>query len=58
MKKITQEEIYHALEESVAIQSHYAEILNSYDNGQRLRFTNADEWIRRLREIKERKGNG
>jgi len=46
-------EVYHALEESIAIQSHYARILNSYDDGERIEFVNADQWIMRLRKIKK-----
>ena len=37
-----------ALEKSVKLQSHYAELLNDYDDGQRLSFENADAWIARL----------
>lgn len=38
-----------ALEESVKLQSHYAHLLNMHDGGQRVGFTNADDWIARLR---------
>ena len=31
-----------ALEESVTLQSHYAELLNMHDGGQRLTFTNVE----------------
>jgi hypothetical protein len=37
-----------ALEESVKLQSHYAELLNAYDGGERLTFASAEEWIERL----------
>lgn len=37
-----------ALEESVKLQSHYAELLNIYDGGRRLKFKTAADWIRRL----------
>lgn len=37
-----------ALEESVALQSHYAMLLNMYDGGKRIEFSNAQEWIDRL----------
>ncbi len=38
-----------ALEESVKLQSHYAELLNMHDGGKRRVFT-ADEWIARLKK--------
>lgn len=47
------QELKKALEESVKLQSHYAKLLNMYDGGKRMTFKNADEWIKRLREIKE-----
>ena len=37
-----------ALQKSVELQSHYAELLNAYDGGQRLQFENGDAWIVRL----------
>ena len=37
-----------ALEESVKLQSHYAELLNQYDGGQRISFKDADDWKYRL----------
>jgi len=39
-----------ALEESVKLQRHYAELLNMYDGGRRITFKDADAWITRLRE--------
>jgi len=45
------EDFKKALEESVKLQSHYAGILNMYDGGQRIEFKDADEWVKRLREI-------
>jgi hypothetical protein len=39
-----------ALEESVKLQSHYAELLNMHDGGKRIGFESADAWIARLRE--------
>jgi hypothetical protein len=47
-------ELLKALRESVALQSHYAELLNAYDGGERRTFT-ADTWLERLRELKQRK---
>jgi len=46
-------EIWEALKESVKLQSHYAALLNSYDFGQRISFAGPNEWIARLRKIKE-----
>lgn len=39
-----------ALEESLKLQSHYAELLNTYDGGSRIGFASTSEWIARLRE--------
>ena len=47
-------EVYYlriALDESVALQSHYAVLLNIMDGGKRLTFTSGDDWINRLKEI-------
>lgn len=41
-----------ALKESVKLQSHYAELLNIYDGGERMTFDSPEEWISRLREVK------
>ncbi len=49
------DEVYDALEESVKLQSHYAELLNLYDSGERMVFRNAMEWIERLRELEMEK---
>lgn len=38
-----------ALDESLKLQSHYAELLNMHDGGQRKGFKNTAEWIARLR---------
>jgi hypothetical protein len=43
------DELRTALEESVKLQSHYAELLNMHDGGRRIGFANADAWIARLR---------
>ena len=51
MKRI--EELECALEESVKLQSHYAELLNMWDQGRRLRFKDAAEWMKRLQMLKE-----
>jgi hypothetical protein len=40
-----------ALRESVKLQSHYADLLNMYDEGRRRTFVSAEEWIERLVEI-------
>ena len=38
-----------ALEESLKLQCHYAELLNAYDGGLRKGFKTVDEWIDRLK---------
>ena len=40
-----------ALTESVRLQSHYAKLLNGYDDGERMTFADVDEWMERLKEI-------
>ena len=42
-----------ALEESIKLQSHYAKLLNMYDEGQRMEFKNAEEWIKRLEKVRD-----
>jgi len=44
------DELYHALEESLKLQAHYAELLNMHDGGQRMIFKTINEWIARLRK--------
>lgn len=39
-----------ALQESVKLQSHYANVLNMHDGGERRQFGDVEEWINRLRE--------
>lgn len=40
-----------ALEQSLKLQTHYAELLNMHDGGRRFGFPSAEAWIDRLREI-------
>ena len=47
------DQLEEALKELVNLQSHYAKLLNMYDGGERLQFNNADEWVDRLRSLKE-----
>lgn len=49
----TVEQLRQALEESVKLQSHYAELLNMYDGGQRRQFATAKAWIDRLAETRK-----
>jgi len=49
--RVGYEELEYALEESVKLQSHYAELLNMYDGGKRLVFKDVNEWIVRLRQL-------
>lgn len=39
-----------ALDQSLLLQAHYAELLNMYDDGQRIIFRSRQQWIDRLRE--------
>ena len=48
------DQLEEALKESVKLQSHYAKLLNMYDGGERMQFNNADEWVDRLRSLKEK----
>ena len=42
-----------ALKQSVELQSHYAELLNMHDGGQRLAFANVEAWLDRLAALKD-----
>ena len=42
-----------ALKQSVELQSHYAELLNMHDGGQRLTFANVKAWLDRLAALKD-----
>jgi len=48
---MTKHELEIGLSESLKLQSHYAELLNMYDGGERRGFKNCQEWIDRLKEI-------
>lgn len=48
-ERVCGEWLRNALAESVKLQSHYASLLNQYDGGRRLQFSNGDAWIERLR---------
>jgi hypothetical protein len=48
---ISREELVRALQESVGLQSHYAQLLNQHDDGGRIGFGTVSAWIHRLREI-------
>jgi len=43
-----------ALDESIKLQSHYAKLLNMYDDGKRMIFQSSDEWLVRLDHLKAR----
>jgi hypothetical protein len=51
MDKISLHELYNALEQSLKLQSQYAELLNMYDGGKRMQFSTPEEWVERLRKI-------
>jgi len=44
-------QVVEALEQSVKLQSHYAELLNMHDGGERLTFASADAWMERLASL-------
>lgn len=44
-------ELMLALIESTTLQSHYAELLNMHDGGERLQFSCVAEWIERLKKV-------
>jgi len=46
-------QLVEALSESVKLQSHYAGLLNMHDEGGRMMFANSDEWLKRLKHLKE-----
>ena len=47
------ERLREALKESVGLQSHYAELLNMHDGGQRLPFANVEAWLDRLAALED-----
>jgi transcriptional regulator with XRE-family HTH domain len=47
-----------ALEQSVTLQSHYAELLNTYDGGKRLTFASIEAWLDRLAVLSPSTGSG
>lgn len=49
------DEVWEALEQSVKLQSHYAALLNMYDDSKRMEFPNAGSWIQRLRTLDNEK---
>lgn len=44
------ERMSNALDESMKLQSHYAELLNDYDGGKRVGFQSGEAWMDRLDE--------
>lgn len=42
------EKLKRALEDSVRLQAHYAELLNGWDGGKRIVFKSVEEWLKRL----------
>lgn len=48
------DELVGALQESVALQSFYAGLLNMHDGGARLKFKSGTAWIERLKQLKEK----
>jgi len=50
IRELSPHTLRHALEESLALQAHYATLLNMYDGGHRMIFETPESWIKRLRE--------
>ena len=48
--RVTKTELLIALRESVRLQTHYAKLLNVWDQGHRVGFTDAEAWIERLKQ--------
>jgi hypothetical protein len=48
---ISRAELINALQCSVGLQSHYAELLNMHDAGERMKFETVEQWIGRLRQV-------
>lgn len=44
-------QLLRALEESIKLQSHYAELLNQYDGGTRISFSGPEEFMERLQSL-------
>ena len=44
-------QLQEALNESIKFQSHYAELLNIHDGGERIIFKNSEQWIKRLQAL-------
>jgi len=46
--------LQYGLNESVKLQSHYAELLNMYDHGERIQFDTSEDWLQRIEQIRSR----
>jgi hypothetical protein len=46
-------ELRQALAESLKLQSHYADLLNMHDGGERMQFQTVAAWLERLRSLQE-----
>lgn len=53
MPTYSYDEVWYALQESVKLQAHYAELLNMHDGGHRLIFLTPEEWLARLRQLEK-----
>lgn len=47
------ERLREALDASVKLQAHYAALLNMHDGGERIVFASTEEWLERLKRLKE-----
>lgn len=57
LNEIRIHELECALVESVKLQSHYAQLLNGYDGGERMQFETAQAWLDRLRALQADRTN-
>lgn len=48
LNDLSKDQLKYALRESVQLQAHYAGLLNMYDQGKRIQFKNAEEWVEHL----------
>jgi hypothetical protein len=46
-------ELRNALQELLNLSNHYARLLNEYDAGERMTFNSVEDWVARLKKLKE-----
>ena len=55
---VSKEELWEALDQALKIQCFYANLLNTYDGGTRFRIQSVENWVDRLRTIREKERTG